>query len=135
MGRNLIRVTTLAFGVYASVAFAGEDHDHHNGEAYASNQHEAHVHGVAELTVAKDGTLLEMGFQSPGMNLVGFEHKAHSPSELEAVADTEKKLKDVNFLFEFQNQDCHLSSVNVDISPLLDEKSKNSGQAHKYNFD
>ena len=36
-------------------------------------RHQAHAHGIAELTIALEGNRLEMIFTSPAMSLVGFE--------------------------------------------------------------
>ena len=37
---------------------------------------EAHIHGLATLTLALEGNSLEIEFESPAANLVGFEHRS-----------------------------------------------------------
>ena len=44
-------------------------------------QHAAHEHGVAELRVALAGNTLQIEFESPLDNLVGFEHAPRSDAE------------------------------------------------------
>ncbi len=41
-----------------------------------------HMHGHGKLDMALEGNRLEMELNSPGMDIVGFEHKAHSDNEL-----------------------------------------------------
>ena len=50
---------------------------------------EAHIHGLATLTLALEGNSLEIEFESPAANLVGFEHQAESAKEKQAVKAAE----------------------------------------------
>ena len=63
-------------------------------------EHGAHVHGVAQLSVAQDGDTLEMEFVSPAMNIVGFEHPATANAELDAMASALATLRDPGLVFE-----------------------------------
>lgn len=96
--------------------------------AYAADSHskkqtlDAHVHGVSELTIAIEGKALQIEFESPAMNLVGFEHKAKSSKDKEAVKKAVAMLKNGDSLFSFSEGDCTLVESTVDASGLLSAK-------------
>jgi hypothetical protein len=48
--------------------------------------HAAHVHGLARLAVVVDGAQLNIAFESPLHNLVGFEHAPRTAEQRETVA-------------------------------------------------
>lgn len=88
----------------------------------------AHVHGQAELMIAADGEALEIELISPAMNLVGFEHKAKSKQEVEAVNAAQRILEKPDQLFTFIEARCVLTSSAVDIEGLLHTNSHAHGQ-------
>jgi len=98
-----------------------------------TGHHSAHIHGVAELTLALEGTRLEIEFNSPALSVLGFEHKVSSSTQLEAVENARASLRDTASLFEFVGTSCALQSVTVDMSSVLDSKSDHdaSGGEHK----
>ena len=55
--------------------------------AFAENarQLDAHEHGVGTLNIAIDGTRVEMAFDAPGADIVGFEYAAESDADLAAI--------------------------------------------------
>lgn len=53
--------------------------------AETTRQLDAHEHGVGALNIAIAGTTLEMEFQAPGADIVGFEHAASSAEDRAAV--------------------------------------------------
>ena len=57
-----------------AIAHAADEHDHEHEHGSLG----AHEHGVGRLNAVLDGQALELEFDSPAMNLVGFEHKAQS---------------------------------------------------------
>ena len=79
---------------------------------------EAHTHGLATLTLALEGETLEMQFESPAANLVGFEHKATSSEEKAAVTKAEVILKDAARLFSFVGSGCQFKNALVDVSSV-----------------
>jgi len=84
-----------------------------------SAHHSAHVHGVAELTVALEGRKLEIVFTSPAVSVVGFEHQAESQDEMEAVTEAKTKLSQASELFTFTGTQCDLQDSAVDVSAVL----------------
>lgn len=59
----------------------------------------AHVHGVAELSVAVDGPQLEIGLESPLDNVLGFEHVPRTDKQRAAVRAMAGKLRQAQTLF------------------------------------
>lgn len=65
------------------------------GCSAASAQHAPHEHGVAELRVAVAGNTMQIEFESPLDNLVGFEHAPRTDAERQSLAAAGAALKSV----------------------------------------
>ena len=59
----------------------------------------AHVHGVAELSIAVDGNMLQLDLDSPLDNLTGFEHAPRNEKEKQALQAAAAKLRKPETLF------------------------------------
>ncbi|MBT5753888.1 MAG: DUF2796 domain-containing protein [Acidimicrobiaceae bacterium] len=73
---------------------ADEDHDDHDDEDHedhddegASGGLDAHVHGLAELFVAWNGSDVVVDLVSPANNIFGFEYEATTDEDLAIVAE------------------------------------------------
>lgn len=86
----------LALGVAATAAAHDGKHGHHG------HGHGAHEHGVAELTIAVDGALLQIELETPAMNLIGFEHRPRTDAQREALDSAVETLRDGALLFAFE---------------------------------
>ena len=81
-------------------------------------QHGTHEHGVASLTIAIDGTLMQVALESPAMNLVGFEHAPASDAQRKALEDALAVLADWGRLFRVPEEaDCDLVQAEVEAPP------------------
>jgi hypothetical protein len=89
-----------------------------------SGTQEAHTHGLATLTLALENDMLEIQFESPAANLVGFEHAAKSPEEKKAVAKAETTLKDPTRFFSFAGTHCQSKKTTVNVSGVMNDESK-----------
>ena len=69
---------------------------------------EAHVHGEAELYLILDEAELHVEFNSPAINLVGFEHKNLSKEEKEKLTSVKSQLKGFDQWLEINGGDCEL---------------------------
>ena len=97
-------------GVY-STSFAQEHRDNID----------AHVHGLSEMTIAIEGKTLEIEITSPANNLVGFEHKATTETDIAAVENALSILKQHDSIISFtQESACTLQRLDIDSSSLLD---------------
>ena len=93
---------------------------------------EAHIHGLATLTLALEGNSLEIEFESPAANLVGFEHKATSVKEKRALHIAESTLKSPAELFLFSGVNCQLKEAEVDISAVEEKDHDDHGHHHEH---
>ena len=50
---------------------------------------DSHQHGLAELRLLLEEQRIEIEFESPAFNLVGFEHKTSNPEEKSLVRNVE----------------------------------------------
>ncbi len=98
-------------------------------QALAKGNLDAHVHGEASLMVALEGDVLELQFESPAANLLGFEHQAHSETEKAAVNTLKKHLGQVEKVLSLQGATCSVSNSSVDLSGVL-EQERYEGHAH-----
>ncbi|KZX51279.1 hypothetical protein A3709_10655 [Halioglobus sp. HI00S01] len=64
--------------------------------AAQSENHGAHVHGLAELMVVAEDNTLELEFTSPAMSIAGFEHPASTPEQKANVKKAKEKLNAVS---------------------------------------
>ena len=99
--------------------------EHRKGHAHNHN-HKAHVHGVAQLTLAMEGNTLEIGFDSPSFNILGFEHKANTPDQRKLVARAEKTLEQPGRLFVFSGTRCEIQHVTLDMTGVMHKGKKDS---------
>ena len=82
---------------------------------------DAHVHGLSKLTIASEGEDLNIQLTSPAMNIVGFEYKAVSKKDIEAIKNAESILNQPEVLFLFSDNGCKPINIGVDISGLIEE--------------
>lgn len=99
--------------VVAPVTVAADTHEHEH-----NTKQEAHVHGVAELTMALEDNVLEINLESPSANIVGFEHRASSQEQKSAVDEAERILGSPTSLFNFTGADCQVGRSIVDVSTV-----------------
>jgi hypothetical protein len=65
----------------------------------APQQHPAHHHGAASLQVSLEGQMLQIAFDGPADNLLGFEHAPRNDAQKQTVARAEQQLKQPTQLF------------------------------------
>ena len=80
--------------------------------------HGAHLHGVAELTVAVEASAIEMMFTAPAASVVGFESKAASSEQFKAIEDARLVLRDPFRLVTFVGKECDLVQAVVDLTGI-----------------
>ena len=100
----------------------------------ADRYHDAHQHGVSKLKLVLDGKRLEMELESPGSDIVGFEHAAASDADRRAISDAAARLKKGGDLFTISAAaGCTLAAVDVEASVATDEK-KHGKHDHGHNY-
>jgi hypothetical protein len=65
----------------------------------APQQPPAHHHGAASLQVSLEGQMLQIAFDGPADNLLGFEHAPRNDAQKQTVARAEQQLKQPTQLF------------------------------------
>lgn len=96
-------------------------------------QHEAHVHGAAQLLIAMDGSTLELEFQSPAMNIIGFEHQPKTNNQVAAIEAAIDTLNQPELLFTLPSAaQCNPVSIEVE-SPQTEhgEHAHEHGHEHE----
>lgn len=96
----------------------------------ANAQERAHTHGVAELAIAVEGPHMEIELISPAANIVGFEHRVKSDSQMQALKQATSTLSDAQQLFSIDGANCTVESASVDVSSLLAPEDSH-GHEHK----
>lgn len=98
-------------------------------------EHHAHEHGVATLEVALEASRLVLQFRSPGMNLLGFEHRPRSAQDDAAVSRAMGWLRDPAAQFQ-PSTDAGCRVVNSAITaPDWEHSAEHSEFAAEYEFD
>ncbi len=93
-------------------------------------EHEAHVHGKAQLLVALEGNTLEIEFLSPAMNIVGFEHQPAHETQFRAIESAVETLKQPGLLFGLPSAaKCHPITVQAE-SPLDEHREHEQDHDH-----
>ena len=77
--RTLLASAALAL----SFPVLADDHQH---------SLEAHVHGIGTLNIALENQLLELQFESPAMNIIGFEYQPTTAADIQAVKAAQNTL-------------------------------------------
>lgn len=108
MSSNLDRLLLAAsVAALAGIATAGE--------SQAQRQHDSHVHGIAQLNLAVEGSELHIEIESPAFNIVGFEHEPSSAADRERIDHAIRVLQDGERLFGMtQAAGCRLVAVDID---------------------
>ncbi len=109
--KHILTVWVLAFAIMLAAASS-------RTQAAEQRHHDAHVHGVAHLNAAVEGTSIHLEFTSPAANIVRFEHQPRTPEQKDGVRKAIEKLEDGSKLFiPSPEAQCRLSksSVKTDI--------------------
>lgn len=105
---------------------AHHHHEQRHGETLA-----AHEHGSALFNLVLDGRTLEIEFSSPAMNLVGFEHAAHSDAERTRVAEVRTRLEQPLELFGVPTgAGCQVQEQSLHGALFEDGKTAGHAQEH-----
>lgn len=117
-GKALTRSLPLALAgmlAWPALTASADDHKAHKHEEKEMRHADAHAHGVSKLNIVVEGKVLVLELESPGNDLVGFEHEAKSAADKKAVKAVEKTLADPLALFAIpQAAKCKLDSKNVE---------------------
>ena len=104
--------------------------------AEQSVTHEAHVHGLAKLTLVAEADVINMQLESPAMNVVGFEHEPKTKEQQKTLEQALKKLNKPDALIAFNGGQCSFAGVDVDNPFKIDaQPDKHEHDEHKHDHD
>ena len=104
----------------SSMLIAAPQLHSNNSDKQSEPAQQSHLHGTAQLTLALEGNALEISFESPAANIVGFEHKATDEKQIKVVKQAKQKLQAAD-LFSFSGSDCSLKKTEIDMSSVIEE--------------
>ncbi len=88
----------------------------------------AHVHGEGRVNIAIDGNNIFMALESPGADIVGFEHEARTSDEKAAVTQALAKLGNPMLLMRFAaDANCEVRRAS---SKSENEHDEHEGEEH-----
>jgi hypothetical protein len=92
----------------------------------------AHVHGEGRVNIAIDGDSFLMLLESPGADIVGFEHAARSADEKSAVTTAIAQLSDPVRLLRFDpDANCEIIEANAEVSFEEEEHEEQEEHDHE----
>lgn len=119
--------------IVLSISLLGSSIQIHAAES-DHEQHEAHVHGEAQLLIAVEGDALEIEFHTPAMNIVGFEHRSANEAQIQAVESAIGTLKQPDLVFSIPSTaKCEPVSIEVE-SPLAEHADHDHEEETHSNF-
>lgn len=99
-----IRATLLATGILAT------------SPAGSLIAQDAHVHGIAAINLVIDNAELEIEFESPAANIVGFEYRAETAKDKQAIRNALQTLKNPEAMFGLpESAGCKLEDAKADL--------------------
>lgn len=124
MRRQRLLAFLVFMGLPAGSVLASDGHQNHGEHESHADHHrnsspistEAHVHGEVTLQLAMQGNQLIANLRSPAANLIGFEQRARTPEQKQALALAEKRLRAVEEWFVLEGGNCSLTEVVPDLS-------------------
>jgi len=105
--RSVAATLGLAYAVFVVSPVVAEA----GGEQYY--EQESHVHGLASLFIVLEGSQLLVELESPGMNLIGFEHVPRTEVQHQQVEKAEQQLMAGGGMFSFKGGQCQLLKADI----------------------
>lgn len=129
VARSTLRLAAIArIPLLAAALTAG------SAQAVSASVHRAHgvhQHGLAQLNVAVDGSVVEIELIAPAINIVGFEHAPRNDAQRRALAQALTALRNGEDLFRPSAEAaCRLIEAEVEIDTELENAEKDRHQAH-----
>ncbi len=93
-------------------------------------QHDAHVHGHAQLNLVVSGQTLQVELETPSNNLLGFEHQARSKQDKQTLQSALAVLNDpARWLRPDAAASCKLQDIDIE-SALLESDHHDEHEKH-----
>ena len=93
--------------------------------AEETRQVDKHEHGVGELNIAVEGSVINLEFMIPGADIVGFEYEAKSDSDIALVNTALSKFQDFENIFTLSSSgNCNLVDAEIEINQGDDHEAE-----------
>ena len=103
-------------------------------EGNGHESHQAHIHGVAEMTMILQNNEFLINFESPSANIVGFEHQPETNEQKNAINAAILDLQDPTNWLQFDGGGCNLLSSTADTNlrsdHAVEEHSDHADEEH-----
>lgn len=117
-------------GMLSSVTVHAQEH------AHTRSNSDAHIHGIASMTIALDQGVMEVEYESPAVNLVGFETIAKTDEQILAAEKAKSQLESATTLFIIEGSNCEVTESNVNFSAILgDIEHTDDHETHENDHD
>lgn len=94
-------------------------------QSLASETLDSHEHGSASLNIAIDDNVIAIQFESPAVNIVGFEHAPNNEEEQSLITEAKNKLANFDATFKLQGAPvCHVVQSSANWVTEHDEHDK-----------
>lgn len=127
LGLSLI-TPALADDVHAQ---AHDEHEHESDH----REHGAHVHGEGKMTLAIEGSTVEILFESPAESIFGFEHAPTDSTEKATLEKALRRLSTPDTLFDFGKKAGCKNSMQQVTSPFADANKSAEHHSHAEHAD
>ncbi|MCG8378278.1 MAG: DUF2796 domain-containing protein [Proteobacteria bacterium] len=117
-------IVTLVLGIlsiYSLHVFSGSESEHH---------HTAHVHGEALLNLAIDKNTVLIEFESPAMNIIGFEHEPRTEEQINITKETNERLKNYNSVLTIPGSQCKQTDSTLEFAHDVDDEEEHHHDDH-----
>ena len=94
-------------------------------------QHGAHVHSISNATLAIDRNQIEFNLQSPGANLVGFEHPPRDEAQTATLEQAKATLQSGDWLRFASNADCTIVELELE-TPGFGQQDEHDHHDHEH---
>lgn len=122
----------VASGFFLAV-FVLSDLQSTTAHAQAEFQQQApHVHGTARLTLVQDRSTLLIEFESPAINIVGFEHAPQNPSQRLAIEEAIQTLEASDSVLLLSALDCEIVQTWATLTGEFSELSHDHDHDHDH---
>ncbi|MDP7591612.1 MAG: DUF2796 domain-containing protein [Litorilituus sp.] len=106
----MCKISLLIYLIITSPSIANEHSNHSQN---------AHVHGLAQLTLAIETNYLLISLTAPAYSLVGFEHRAQTPEEIAKLNKIKKTFTEINNIITLSKASCKLINTHINMDALL----------------
>lgn len=95
-------------------------------QSFAQHQQKTHVHGISNLTIAFENSVLQIELNAPLIDIVGFENKTKTEIQKQSLKLAIEVLKNSKEIFSFNGGSCKEKKV------LVTTGYKNKKHEHKH---